>query len=330
MRISRRLLLGQLLTGSGFGICRARAQDPVFSADSRAVTLMATVHNSAGRLVPDLNKEDFILTEDGRTVEIRYFSREADLPLTIGLMIDTSASQFWVLERERRGAYAFLDRVLRPDRDRAFVTKFDVKVIDLCSPTANLAALQHGLSQADLPLKKGAARDPKKEPNRIDILIGTKLRDAVKAASEGYMRKATGRKALLLLTDGNDFGSKTTLDQAIEHAQRSDTMVYSIFYPDPKGYPNRRTDPASGLKLPVVKGTRVLRRLASQTGGGFFAVTAEQPLEEVLDRIQAELRTQYSIGFIPDANGPNEYRRLSLRAKGDGLVVRSREGYYAR
>jgi hypothetical protein len=90
MRISRRLLLGQFLTGSGLGICRARAQDPVFSADSRAVTLMATVHNAAGRLIPDLNKEDFILTEEGRTVEIRYFSREADLPLTIGLMIDTS------------------------------------------------------------------------------------------------------------------------------------------------------------------------------------------------------------------------------------------------
>jgi VWFA-related protein len=325
MPISRRFFLGQLAA-----VCRGRAQDPVFSADSRVVTLYASVRDAAGKLAPSLNKEDFILTEEGAPVEIRYFSREADLPLTIGLLVDTSRSQFSVLERERRGAYAFLDHILRPDRDRAFVMKFDVKVSLLCPPTASLAALQQGLREADLPLKKNATHDPKKEPKKADILVGTKLSDAVKMASDDIMTTAGGRKALLLLTDGDDHGSVTVLDEAIEHALLSDTLVYSIHYPDPKGYPNALKDAVTGLKMPVMRGTRALGELARQTGGGFFAVTAKMPLEQVLDEIQAELRTQYSIGFIPAANASGEYRKLSLRAKNDALVVRSRDGYYAR
>jgi VWFA-related protein len=325
MLISRRLFLGQLAA-----LPCARAQDPVFSADSRVVTLYASVHDANARLIPDLNKEDFILREEGVEVEIRYFSREADLPLTIGLMIDTSRSQFSILERERRGAYAFLERVLRPDRDRAFVTKFDVKVTPLCPPTANPGALQKGLAKADLPLKKNVKKNPKDEPRWLDIAPGTKLRDAVVQESDRVMQKARGRKALLLFTDGDDHGSRTTLDEAIEHAQRSETLIYSIHYPDPRGYPKAMTDAATGLKLPVVRGTRALGALAERTGGRFFSVTAKTPLEQVLDEIQVELRTQYSIGFVPAANTSGEFRRLALQVKKDGLVARSRDGYYAR
>ena len=242
-------------------------QDPVFTADSRLVTLSATVRDASGKLVPHLDKEDFTLTDNGQPVEIRYFSREADLPLTIGLLIDTSRSQFEVLERERRGAYAFLGHVLRPDRDRAFVMKFDVKVAVLSRPTAALVPLQKALSEADFPLKnthKPAAAEPKKS----DYAIGTRLRDCVKQASDGIMRAATGRKALLLFTDGVDSGSRHTLAEAITSAQRSETLVYSILYAAPRR-------PGNNYRQ---RGLNALTELANRTGGGFFIVTPDLPL----------------------------------------------------
>jgi VWFA-related protein len=222
MRITRRLFLA----ASAVGICRA--QDPVFIADSRVVNLLASVRDADGKLIADLRKEEFVLSEDGKPLEIRYFSRETDLPLTVGLLIDTSASQFAVLERERRGAYVFLERVLRPDRDLALVMSFDARVKILCRPTAALSDMRKGLNAADLPLRKNVKQKPGREPKRKDIAGGTKLQTAVLECSDGFMLRATGRKAMLLLTDGVDEGSRTTLEQAIEHAQRADTVVYSI------------------------------------------------------------------------------------------------------
>jgi VWFA-related protein len=139
------------------------------------------------------------------------------------------------------------------------------------------------------------------------------------------MQNTPGRKALLMFTDGVDAGSKTSLAEAVEQAQRSDTLVYSILYADHGKNPPRDRRLAADRK-----GIHILTELASHTGGGFFTVTAEHPLEEALDRIQAELRTQYSIGFIPAANVPGEYRQLGLKVNREGLVVRSRDGYYSR
>jgi Ca-activated chloride channel family protein len=198
--------------------------------------------------------------------------------------------------------------------------KFDVKVALLCPPTAGLAALQKGLSEADLPLKKNVQKPLPKEPKRSDVAVGTKLRDCVKQSSDGIMRAARGRKALLLLTDGVDAGSRHTLDEAIAGAQRSETLVYSIRYMDPNVPDGRYAQ----------KGLHILTELAGRTGGGFFTVSPELPLEKVLDRIQAELRTQYSIGFIPAAGNSGEYRKLSLTANQAGLTVRSRDGYYSK
>jgi VWFA-related protein len=300
------------------GICGA--QDPVFMADSRVVTLLASVRDAEGKLIADLRKEDFVLSADGRPLEIRYFSRETELPLTVGLLIDTSSSQFAVLERERRSAYAFLEHVLRPDRDLALVMSFDAKVKVLCYPTASLSDLRKGLNAADLPLRKNVKLKSGMEPKKKDIAGGTKLQTAVRVCSNGFMLRSTGRKALLLLTDGVDEGSRTSLEQAIEHAQRADTVVYSILYADPR----RR----GGFQ--VARGRHILTELARQTGGGSFIVTMEQTLEKILDEIQAELRTQYSIGFIPEGPGSAEYRKLSLQTVRAGFDVRARDGYYAR
>jgi VWFA-related protein len=328
MSMTRRLFVA----ASAAAICRA--QDPVFSADSRVVTLLASVRDSSGRLIPDLTRDDFWLREEGNPVEIRYFSRETDLPLTVGLLIDTSKSQMAVLERERRGAYAFLERVLRPDRDSALVMSFDAKVKVLCRPTAALPDLQKGLTEANLPLRTNPRKKAGPEPKKKDIAGGTKLQTSVRQCADEFMRKAQGRKAMLLLTDGVDEGSRTTLDEAIEHAQRSDTLVYSILYADPNGHGRKIADSATGLTRMGLKGRRILTELARQTGGGFYIVTPDHPLEQILDEIQAELRTQYSVGFIPAGfaagAGSGEYRAIALGCTRPGLVVRAREGYYAR
>jgi len=324
MRMTRRLFLA----APALGILRA--QEPVFSADSRVVTLLASVRDANGKLIPNLGKDDFELTDAGAPAEIRYFSQETDLPLTISLLIDTSKSQFAVIERERRGAYAFLDRILRPDRDVALVVSFDARVHILCRPTAALPELQKALSHAELPLnKKAAHKRPNAEPKKQDIAGGTKLQTAVKECSDRYMQKAAGRKAILLLTDGVDEGSRTTLDEAIEHAQHADTLVYSVLYADPRSHP-AKPNPRARFPTAAARGRHILTELAGQTGGSLFIVGRDNPLEQILDEIQAELRTQYSIGFTPAAAGSGEYRKLTLTAKRPDLIVRAREGYYAR
>ncbi len=205
-----------------------------FSSDVRVVNLFATVRDSQGRMVHNLTKDDFILEEDGRPQTIRYFSQESGLPLTIGLLVDTSISQKRVLAEERTASYRFLMQVLRPDQDRAFVIHFDRQVELLQDLTASRERLDQALARLQTPKlpsrKKG---DPK--IGRW-ALGGTDLYDSVLLASEELLSKQSGRKALVLLTDGVDNGSKIGLFQAIQSAQRADTLVYSILFSDRDAY----------------------------------------------------------------------------------------------
>ena len=300
-------------------------QEARFSADVKVVTLFATARDRKGRIVHDLSKEDFQLEEDGRRQTIRYFSRESDLPLKIGILIDTSRSQFGILERERRASYTFLDRVLREGKDSAFVMKFDVAVTMLQGFTSSRKELQTALQAADLA-KRNA---DEAEPPREHILVGTKLYDAVRQAARDTMRPEQGRKALILLTDGVDYGSQSGLGKAVEHAQRADTLVYSILYFDPRGYMGARRD-RSSLPLPVARrGRPTLQRLSDETGGTFFLVSQKQPAEQVFDRIQDELRNQYSMGYTPDRRDAGRgYRRIRLTVRNKGVTVQTRDGYY--
>ena len=211
MRISRR----HLLLGS---VARALAQDASFSADVKVVTLLATVRDRDGQMVKDLDREDFLLLEDGKPQTISYFTRETDLPLTIGLLVDTSRSQSEVLEPERRASLAFLDRVLREDKDKAFVAHFDTKVEVLQGFTSSREELSSALGQLKVPSH-----------------ISTLLYDAIRNCSENQMKRKKGRKAFILLSDGVDFRSKTSLGTAIEYAQRADTIIYSILFADHEG-----------------------------------------------------------------------------------------------
>jgi VWFA-related protein len=289
MSISRRNLLFA-------AVARAVAQDATFSTDVKVVNLFATVRDRNNHFIRDLTKDDFELQEDGRPQTIRYFSRETDLPLTLGLLVDTSKSQRRVLEPERRASYAFLEQVLRPDKDLAFVMSFDIRVRKLTELTSDASTLR-------------AAFDALKIP----ILASTLLFDAVKIASEQTMRKQKGRKAFIMLSDGGDYHSRASIGTAIEYAQRADTAIYSILFAD---------------RILSDRGRRILRRLSLETGGGYYEVSAEQPIGKVYELIQEELRSQYSLGYTPDRAEGAAYRKIGVTLKQKDLTVRTRDGYY--
>ncbi len=231
MLMPRYLFLGVLLATN----TPLYDQEPAttFSTDVRVVNLFATVHDSQGHVVRNLTKEDFTLEEDGRPQTIRYFSQESDLPLTVGLLIDTSLSQRRVLAEERSASFRFLSQVLRPDKDRAFVIHFDREVELLQDLTSSRQKLDDALAQLATPAR-GSGRGRRRGGPDVGHFggAGTELYDSVLLASDELLRKLCGRKALILLTDGVDNGSKVGLARAIESAQRADALLYSILFSD--------------------------------------------------------------------------------------------------
>ena len=282
----------------------AKAQEPVFSLDVRVVNILATVRTKKGEIVRDLAQDDFTLVENGRPQAIRYFSRDSDLPLTLGLLVDTSMSQVKLLPAERAASGRFLDQVLREKKDRVFIAQFDMTVQTRQPLTSSWRDLTASLAWVDTPTRSQLRSDP---------WHGTLLYDAVVQASEDVMSKQTGRKALIVLTDGVDHGSEGTELDAIEAAHRARTMVYSILFSDEGS-----------------EGKGVLISLARETGGGFFEVSKKQPIDRIFDMIQEDLRSEYSLGFVSDRpTEVSEFRRLQLTVKRPGLVVQSRERYWA-
>lgn len=275
------------------------------------VTLFATVRDKTGAFVKGLTGEDFLLEEDGVPQNIRYFSRESDLPLAIGLLIDTSRSQTGVLESERRASYTFLDRVLHEDRDKAFVVQFDEKVEVLQGFTSSRQELARALSQLRTPGR-----------------FATLLYDAIRNSSENLMRRQRGRKAFVLLSDGVQFRGETSIETAIEYAQRADIMIFSIRFPDHiRMY---RPGRAALRAVTSEHGKKVLRRLSEETGGEFFEVSKDQTIEQIYAQIENLLRNQYSLGYTPErAGATGQYHKLRLRTKQPGLLVRTRAGYYS-
>ncbi|MGD0580250.1 MAG: VWA domain-containing protein, partial [Bryobacteraceae bacterium] len=275
------------------------------------VNLLAVVRTKRGDIVRNLTKDDFVLLENGRPQTIRYFSRESDLPLTLGLMVDTSMSQARVMEAERAASFRFLDRVLRENKDQVFIMQFDLAAFVSQPLTSSRKALDDALSMVDTPTRK-----------QLDAGIGdgTSLYDAVVKASNEVMKKQKNRKALILLTDGVDNTSESTLADAVEAALRAETLVYSILFSDPGAYPFGGGHDGRG----------VLQRISSQTGASFFEVSHKQSIDQIFEQIQDELRSQYSLGFVPDR--PVEYpefRKLQLTAREKGLIVQTRERYWA-
>jgi VWFA-related protein len=303
--ISRRSLL--------WGVaCSAWAQQQAtFSTDVKVVSLFATVHDRDGRVVRDLNKEDFALLEDGKPQTIRYFSRESDLPLTLGLLVDTSRSQIDVLDREKSASTAFLSQMLREKIDQACIVSFDTNVHVLQGITSSKQELSAALAKLQIPGE-----------------TATLIYEAVRQSSENLMRKQQGRKAFILLTDGVSFRDQSDIGTAIEYAQRADTMIFAIrfFGRTPAYRPVRK----AVLGIAEANGKHALQRMASETGGESLEVTNDKPIEAVFAQIDELLRNQYSIGFTPDRpDDHGKFHKIKLAVKDRTMTAQTRDGYYS-
>jgi VWFA-related protein len=359
------------LPGVGPSI-RAQETAATIAVDVKVVTLPVTVRDKHGKIVRDLTKDDFTLQEDGRPQTIRYFSQEANLPLTLGLLVDTSRSQTNVLDAERNASRSFLDQMLVQAKDKAFLIHFDREVELLQDLTSSREKLQAALELLKTPSDRERSNDPNDSGDSRSGSGsrhgGTQLYDAVFLASNELMKKQQGRKALVILSDGVDRGSKTYLESAIESAQRADTVVYSIYFADSHhedrnegqrrgggtgrvgggwpgggggwpggggGYPSGggRGGPGGGQRHPEeprTDGKKILARISKETGGRFFEVSKKESVGEIYSSIVEELRTQYSMGYTPDKdNAASGYHHVTLAVKRKDLTVQTREGYYA-
>ncbi|HVN05016.1 MAG TPA: VWA domain-containing protein [Bryobacteraceae bacterium] len=361
--VSRRRLLALLPAFPAARLVLAQqSQSPTatFTSNVNVVNLFVTVRDKDGKIVSNLTKDDFVLQEDGRPETIRYFSRESDLPLTLGLLVDTSRSQRNVIDQERAASYTFFDQVLRPQKDQAFVLHFDREVELLQDLTASREKLNKALHELEVnheepQLQRGGGGGGGGYPGGgypggggrggggRSRGGGTALYDAIYLASgNDLMKKVKGRKAAVVLTDGVDRGSKVSMTEAIEAAQRSDTAVYSIYFASNEGSPGgfggfggpgmgRRGGMGRG-RYPQEErpdGKKILRRISKETGGTFFEVTKKMPVDKIYDQIQEELRNQYSLGYVSDqAATESGYRTISLTTSNKKLAVQTREGYY--
>src|SRR5271154_6623914 len=240
------VLCGALLLFAGAPLL-SQQQGPTISVNVKLVTMFATVRDKHGALIRNLTKDDFALEQDGHPQTITYFAPDSDLPLTLGLLVDTSMSQRRVLDQERDASHAFLDHLLREDKDKAFVIHFDHEVELLQDLTSSRQKLEASLDQLGRPQfsQTGSGGSSGGDPNGGGSRGshgygggGTLLYDAVFLASDELMRKQQGRKALIILSDGVDHGSKETLRDAIETAQRADTLIYSVLFADKEGNGN--------------------------------------------------------------------------------------------
>jgi len=334
-RAAGRCLLSGLLASLLLAVADIHSQQqPKISVEVKVVTVYATVRDKQGKLVTDLTQNAFSLEEDGRPQTIRYFDRESGLPLTLGLLVDTSLSQRRVLGQERSASDAFLVRLMRQDKDKAFIIHFDHEVELLQDLTASRTKLEHALDLLEVsqPGQTGSTSGDQSRHGGSHG-AGTLLYDAVYLASNEIMEKQQGRKAIILLTDGVDRGSKEPLERAVESAQRADAMVYSIFFEGEEGYSHggayrgRRGGRYPQQERP--DGKKILDRISKETGGRMFEVTKKHPVDEIYTEIEQELRNQYSLGYTPDREnlGPG-FHKIQLTTNQKGLTVQARDGYY--
>jgi VWFA-related protein len=316
-----------------------RAQEPPkISVEANMVTVFATVRDKHGQIVSTLTKDDFTVDEDGRPQAVSYFARENDVPLTVGLLVDTSLSQRRVLDQERSASSSFVDHTLREDKkDQAFLINFDRDVTLLQDLTSSRKKLESALDSLQTPQMEDASAGGGHRRGG-----GTLLYDAVYLASNELMKKQQGRKALIVLTDGVDHGSKETLSTAIESAKRANTVVYSILFKDDEGYGSRGGyggggggwggRGGGGRRYPQQErpdGKKILERISKETGGRLFEVSKKESVDQIYGQIEQELRAQYILGYVPDKSPVSgDYHKIHVVTKQKDLVVQARDGYY--
>jgi VWFA-related protein len=348
----------------GAGAATPTPSTSTISVKARLVNIPVVVRDKKGALVQNLTKESFVLQVDGHPQTIRYFNVDTDLPLTLGLLVDTSMSQRDVIDDERAASIAFLDKMLigPPDRDKAFVVQFAGQTDLLQDVTSSKPKLQAALKQLDSPSFSGGNSGGSKKDTDPDNSVGsssrsrhgggTTLYDALFLSSDEIMAKQKGRKALIILSDGDDTGSKESLNSSIEAAQRADTIVYAIYFKgrDMGGQNNQSQRQGGGpgggggrggmgggfpgggggggrggmgggggqqrpqsSQASRADGKKILERMAGETGGRLFEVTKKQTVADIYSQIGEELRAQYRLGYSPDAATAAEgYHQIDL------------------
>ena len=349
---------------------------------AREVVLPVTVRDKKGVLVTSLKIGDFTLTEDGRPQTIKSFTRESNLPFRLGLLVDTSRSVSGAMEEERKAAGKFIDQMLPADpqaadakKDEAFLIHFDREVELLEDFTNSRNKLHHELdemgptraAQNDSQGPETSGDDRSSGETRARRGGGTQLYDAIYLASDELMKPKDGRKALIVFSDGVDRGSKETLNDAVDAADRANVAVYTIYFkgeqerPAGAGYPGsggrhggggggypgggggggypgggggypggggRRG--GGGQTQPGVDGKKIMEKIAERTGGRYFEAKGKDKLDEIYSQIAEELRGQYLLTYTPDVvDNEGGFHKIALKANKDDLLVVTREGYYA-
>jgi VWFA-related protein len=274
-------------------------------------------------LIPRLPKDNFQVFEDGKPQTIKYFSSDSDLPLTLGILIDSSLSQQNVLDMEKQVGGAFLNDILR-EKDMAFVMSFDVTVDLLQDFTSSSRRLKSALNSAKINTGGGGGCGgvPGMGGGPVPCTgspKGTLLFDAVYLASHDQMSQQVDRKAMILLTDGEDQGSQNKLRDAIEAAQKADTIVYVLLCAD-RGF----------YGFGGYGGEGEMKKLTAETGGRVIEVGNKmEKLKSAFDQISQELRSQYNVGYVPsNLTRDGSFRKVEIRSK-DGYKIQSRSGYFA-
>lgn len=288
------------------------------------VDLFFTVKNKSGELIPHLTKDDCSVAEDKVPQTLKNFSAETHLPLTLGLLLDTSGSQYDVLPLEKQASGEFLERVLK-SKDQAFAVSFDVNIDLLQDFTNSARMLEHALNKAEINTAggNGSSGIPGLGGGTIPIHgtpKGTLLYDAIYQTSYDKLADQPGRKAIIILTDGDDQGSDHKIQEAIAAAQKANTIVYVILIAEPSFY--------GGFGY---NGYSAAKRISEETGGRLINVGANgKKLDAAFEQIEEELRTEYLASYTPsNAKQDGTFRRIAVQCKGDDMKVQVRKGYYA-
>ena len=352
------------------------AQKPIanIKVQAREVLLPVVVEDKHGALVTNLAARDFTLTEDGRPQVIKSFTSQSNLPFRLGLLVDTSRSVSSAMDAERKAAGKFIDLMLPTDPkagvrgDQAFLIHFDREVELLEDFTNSRDRLHHELDGMGPTSQERNNQGPESSGDDRGGSGGygqhgghgggTQLYDAIYLASDELMKPKDGRKALIGFSDGADSGSKETLNDAIDAADRANVQVFAIYFKGEEehssngfpgggghhggmggggypggggGYPggggHRGGNPRSQAG---VDGKKIMQQIASRTGGQFFEAKKKDNLDEIYNQIAASLRQQYLLTYTPDkVDTDGEFHKIVLTTDKTDLNVITREGYYA-
>jgi VWFA-related protein len=291
----------------------APGQGPVIKSQVNLVNVFVTVRDKSKRIVGDLKKEDFKLVEDNLDQKIAFFSKEVNLPITLGLLLDTSGSEQEMLGAIQSAGSQFLDRVLHKG-DEAMVMSFDTDVDLLSDFTDDRAQLDRAVRRSRINTPGGGMIAGNPGPIGNQQMVGTALYDALYLSCSEKLHTEAGRKAIVVVTDAQDEGSKVRIEEAIESAQRTDAVIHVLYVAD------RRFGGNPGIA----------KKLADETGGRMISVSSEKKLKEAFDEISDELRLQYTLGYYPsNAARDGKFRKIKVETANHDLRVLARKGYYA-